>query len=55
MTITDNTSTTERLTLNLVGCSRSNEFNADADLIIDPGEDFGIRVIAFCLGDSCRN
>ena len=50
MTITENISTTQRLTFNLDGFRRSNEFNADADLILDPGENFGNRVIAFCLG-----
>ena len=50
MTITENISTTQRLTLDLDGFRRSNEFNADADLILDPGENFGNRVIAFCLG-----
>ena len=50
MSITENVSTTQRLTFNLDGFRRSNEFNADADLILDPAENFGNRVIAFCLG-----
>ena len=50
MTITENVSTTETFRVNLDGFRRSNEFNADADLILDPAENFGNRVIAFCSG-----
>ena len=53
--LTHNTTETETFRLNIDGFRRANDFNDDADLIIDPSEDLGDRLLAFLVGTAVGN
>ena len=48
--LTHNTTETETFRLNIDGFRRANDFNDDADLIVDPSENLGNRLLAFISG-----
>ena len=48
--LTHDVTETETFRINLDGFRRSNEFNADADLILDLAENLGNRLLAFLAG-----
>ena len=46
---------TQTFRLNINGFRRANDFNDDADVIIDPGENLGNRLLAFSSGTAVGN
>ena len=46
---------TQTFRLNINGFRRANDFNDDADVILDPGENLGNRLLAFITGTAVGN